>query len=435
MSTQGSDLFTVDGYDFHDGIFTAHYTMVAGQEFTKLSERIDFGAVEAKFTPQPPLLRLLTLAASLSYYKATSVTKIKVNFGLTDIERFFFEQLIQNGLAEFAYRNDLPHKLVPEIIAGSHQTETVQRAWDTSGRPLVAVGGGKDSVVTIEALKAAEKDPLLFSVNQFDPIDRCVAVSGCDYVQVQRTLDPQLRAMNARGARNGHVPVTAINSIIGLVAADLAGLGPLVMSNESSASSGNLFWRDANIEVNHQWSKSLEFEDLLRSTLEGSGLEADRYFSLLRSLREIDIAERFAGYPQYFSGFTSCNRSFTLDPAERATAWCCECPKCLFVYLILAPFLPKSELGAIFGADLLDNTDNVALFEEILGIRGNKPFECVGEFAEAAEALSKLSQDPEWSSSAVVIALAHAELPVAPPETQIASRVPERFWEARNVTR
>ena len=143
LSTPGNDLFTVDGYDFHNGIFTAYYTIVAGQEFTKLSEQIDFRAVEVKFNPQPPLLRLLALAASLSYYKATPATRIMVEFGLTDTERAFFERLIQNGLAEFAYRNDLPEKLVPEIIAGLHQTETVQRAWDISGRPLVAVGGVK----------------------------------------------------------------------------------------------------------------------------------------------------------------------------------------------------------------------------------------------------------------------------------------------------
>jgi hypothetical protein len=429
--SMSDERFTVVGYEYHDGIFESTYTIHADSGTTTLVERVDFSSVSQVNTPEPLLLRLLALTCSLSYYKATSATSVEVGFGLDRSEQEYFAGLIEGGLAEFAYRNKLPDKLRPKILVTSKSTLTGPQPqssktwWDPGNQPLVAIGGGKDSVVTIEVLKSAGLNPLLFSVNQFDPIDRCVEVSGCDYVQVTRKIDPHLHVLNQNGATNGHVPVTAINSIIGLIVADVAGLGPLVMSNEKSASSGNLFWD--GLEVNHQWSKGLKFEDLLRFTLVAGGLEEDRYFSLLRSLREIDIAEKFASYTQYFPVFTSCNRVYTIDPARRESSWCRICPKCLFVFLILAPFIPRQELVAIFGGDPLDEPDNIPLYEEILGLKGSKPFECVGEFAEAAEALQKIALLPSWSTSTVVVAIADAlpKTKTARVSTSEASRVPE----------
>ncbi len=137
--------------------------------------------------------------------------------------------------------------------------------WDAARDPLVPVGGGKDSVVTIEALKRAGMRPMLFSVNKFDPIDRCIEVSGLDSVRVTRTIDRRLIEVNGMGAYNGHVPVTAINSVIGLIVADANGLGPVVLSNERSSNIGNVSW--LGHDVNHQWSKSIHYETLLRDTL------------------------------------------------------------------------------------------------------------------------------------------------------------------------
>lgn len=426
--------FSIDGFEFSDGVFEGLYSLVEGDQTHTFRERIDFREVSVDSIPSQGLLRLLTLACSLSYFKATTMNDIQVQFPLSESELHFLTSLIRNGLAEYAYRNDLPEKLTPSISGDIRPSisDDARRDWRIDRRPLVAVGGGKDSVVTIEALKLAGMSPLLFSVNQFGPIDRCVEVSGCDYVRVTRRIDPQLRVLNELGAPNGHVPVTAINSLIGLLIADIGGYGPTVMSNEGSANFGNLTWH--GLEVNHQWSKSLEFEDLLRSALVDHGLEEDRYFSLLRLFSEIQITERFAHYPEYFSAFTSCNRVFTIDPAARKTTWCGECPKCHFVFLVLAPFISRQQLTEIFGRNLLDDLTNISPYEEIVGIRGNKPFECVGEYDEAAEAFDRLSAQPDWSSDVVVRALAGKRRQEAesPANHLAVDRVPVLYQKARD---
>jgi hypothetical protein len=382
--------------EIYGRIVIGHYRAGA-HEF---AERFDFGALAGDRAIDERLARLLVLAASLSYYKAVPATDIEIEFPATIAERDFLAEIIRYGLAEFAYTNDLPAKLHPTILVSQRDLPAVADHWNADAAPLVPVGGGKDSVVSIEVLKSVGWHPTLFSVNRHESIDRCVAVSRLEYVSVSRAIDRRLLDLNAAGAPNGHVPVTAINSLVALITADLLELGSVVLSNERSANSGNVEWD--GIEVNHQWSKGLAFENLLRSTLAALGFNPDRYFSLLRGSRELDIAAKFAEYPEYFSEFTSCNRAFRMDPNRRSASWCGECPKCLFVFLILAPVLDKAQLVGIFGFDLLDTESNIPLYEEILGVRGFKPFECVGEIDEAVEALVSTSRLEDWRESVVV---------------------------------
>jgi len=249
-------------------------------------------------------------------------------------------------------------------------------------------------VVSIEALKGHGFHPTLFSVNKFDPIDRCIEISGLDSLRVTRRIDPALIEANARGAHNGHVPVTAINSVIGLIVADANGLGPVVLSNERSSNVGNVTWLGR--DVNHQWSKSISYETLLRDTLSQYGFNPDRYFSLLRPLSESEIADRFKNSPQYFRDFISCNRPFAIDSGRRGATWCGHCPKCLFVFCLMAPRLGRAEVEAIFGHDLFGDLDNRPGFEDIVGLGLHKPFECVGEYYEAAESLVSVLDDEDW---------------------------------------
>jgi hypothetical protein len=129
---------------------------------------------------------------------------------------------------------------------------------------------------------------------------------------------------------------------------------------------------------------------------------ADAYFSLLRPLSELEIARRFSGLPAYFDAFTSCNRAFKIDESSRASSWCRECPKCQFVFLALAPFVPPGRLTEIFGGNLLDDPANLDGYLEILGLRGHKPFECVGEYDEALVALTRLGRDSRWERARLV---------------------------------
>lgn len=345
------------------------------------------------------LVRLLALAAAPSYYKTTCARTVSVPGGLAPGERDFLAAVIGHGLAEFAHRNDLPDALTPTIAAPGLPDPAAPGAPPPAEPPargvpdaLVAVGGGKDSVVTVEGLRAAGLSPVLFAVNDFDPIRETAEVARLPLVTAGRTLDPVLFDLNAAGAYNGHVPVTAVNSLVACLAALALGVPRVVFSNEHSASYGNLHW--AGVEVNHQWSKGIGFERLLRRQL--AGLPVD-YVSFLRPLTELAIMRRFATLTGYHHVFTSCNRAFHIDAARRRR-WCGECPKCRFVFLTLAPFLPRPDLLAIFGdRDLLRDPDQAIGFADLLNLDGRlKPFECVGEPDECRAAATLLSRQEEW---------------------------------------
>jgi hypothetical protein len=201
---------------------------------------------------------------------------------------------------------------------------------------------------------------------------------------VTRRLDPRLLELNASGAWNGHVPVSAILAFTGTLVAVLTGRGAVIASNESSASAGNAAWH--GIDVNHQWSKSLAFERLMRRWLARNVRGGADYFSLLRPLTELRIVKSFATHPGYFPAVTSCNTNFRqTGPAVRR--FCLTCAKCVFVSLMARPWLDDGPYHTLFGGDALANPSNLTIVEELLGLRGTKPFECVGTPDETIAAI------------------------------------------------
>ncbi|MHB1993531.1 MAG: endonuclease domain-containing protein, partial [Metallibacterium scheffleri] len=134
------------------------------------------------------------------------------------------------------------------------------------------------------------------------------------------------------------------------------------------------------------------------------------YCSLLRPWSELAVTRAFARLPQYFGVFSSCNRNFRILGPKPSDRWCGQCPKCHFVFLALAPFLPKPRLLAIFGRNLLDDETQTAGFDALLEYGEHKPFECVGEGAEARAAMAALAQRPEWREDAVVARFRNAIL-------------------------
>lgn len=383
------------------------YAAVAGDEvrhaFTEVVELpapLDHVAQAVR----EPVLRLLSLAASLSYAKAFAPAPISVPGGLTARERTFLTEVARNGLGEFAYVNDLPAVLDLEVL-GPELPEPPSAPGPPAEpqRLLVAVGGGKDSIVSIEALRGAGREIGLFSVGSYAPIEATAEVAGVPLSTVRRRLDPQLFELNAAGAPNGHVPVTAVNSLLAVLTALALGHDAVVFSNEASSSFGNVAWHGRTI--NHQWSKGLDFERLLRESLPAG---APTYVSLLRPLTELRIARRFADHTAYHPVFTSCNRAFKLAEGDR-TSWCGDCPKCRFVFLCLAPFLSRAALLDVFGGrDVLADEAQLTGFLELLGVDGLlKPFECVGEPDECRVALALLREHADWRDHPF---LAHPEV-------------------------
>jgi hypothetical protein len=397
-------------FDPSTGVAKFHYAL--GD--LVLTETVDFGAPTVEHPAIERVLDLLYVAASTSYYKIAAPRRVELDgVVLADGALGWVRALFREGLGEFAYQNKLEYVL--DLPIEAKQTADAP-GWEhtPSGAPLAAVGGGKDSIVTMEALQRAGLEPVLFSVNPNAIIRSVMAVSPQPVRSVRRQLDPRMRELNEAGAYNGHIPVTAINSLIAVAASVMHGLGPVVMSNESSASVPNLNWLGR--DINHQWSKGLPAEAHLRDALLAHAGLRDAYFSLLRGLSELHIAGLFAKFTAYDEVVTSCNAAFKQrDASER---WCGHCPKCRFVFLALAPFTGRERLVHIFGADVFTDLTQLPGYRELMGLTAHKPFECVGEIEESLVALRLLTEHPDWRDAPIVRALA-AEVPALPTDAEV----------------
>ncbi len=404
-----SAIFSAEDYSF-----SFSYELVSPTETHTFTERVIFTPVREGHDVDWPRVRglavILGAVLGLSYYKAAAPPRYIIAVeGLTQAGLDYLSVVLTEGLAEFAYRNGYSDFLTPEIVAEA----PVDEPWPTedrltpSGDPLVPIGGGKDSVVTVELLAAARMHPVQFAVNPNKIIYRVARIKGHPILAATREIDSSLLALNDAGALNGHVPVTAMNSLIALVQARLIGLGPVVMSLEASASEPTLVWQGKG--VNHQWSKSEDAEKLLHEMLgPQAGLSAGAYFSLLRPYSEVHIARYFAALTDYHPVVMSCNRAFRLGVED--ARWCGDCDKCRFIFLILSPFIPATSLTRMFADNLLDNPSQVEGYRALLGLAEQRPFECVGEQAESLLVFTWIARQSEWQRSAVVRALV-LELP------------------------
>ena len=357
------------------------------------------------------LLSLLHWVAGVSYFKTAVPLAVDCETGPPPpATASLLDALYSEGLGEFAYRNGLSALPRPAFPVGPLR-ERPPSLDDQHHHPrmLVPVGGGKDSAVALEVVRRSGRELALFSVGDAPPIARTAAVAGLPRLICTRRLDPGLTELNHAGALNGHIPITAIVSCVALLTAALHGFDAVVMANERSASSGNVAWE--GIDVNHQFSKGLRAERLLRSAVAETGLGLE-LFSVLRPASELTVARSFARMKQYHEAFTSCNAIFRLDPSLRETSWCCDCPKCRFVFLVLAPFCEPGHLRDVFGCDLLDDEHQFEGFALLTATGGHKPFECVGEEEESLAAIRMLARQARWKGHIVVRRLAAEVLPL-----------------------
>jgi len=388
-----AELFRYVGFEVDSNTLRAHYDL----DGTSFEETVTFEGVGRLDRPAVRSVgELWYLLAGLSYYKAGAARR--VDLGSTPVgaagEELFRAALV-DGLGEYAYRNEL--WLDEVTITGGTGVQTVEAPSDPH-KVLTPFGGGIDSVVTTTQLSPS-LDQALFVVSpasgRFEPLERTAAVTGLPIVRAQRQLDDKiLRRDDARF--NGHVPVTAMVTLLGAVAGLASGRGGLVMSNEHSASEPNLRWNDR--DVNHQWSKSWIAEELIARAIGERVGDSIVVASFLRDRSELWVAQQFASRTEYHHVFRSCNRAFSQDQSQRLGNWCGACDKCLFVNLVLAPFVTRDHLRSIFGCEPLADPNLVGPLRSLVGIgHDHKPFECVGDPGESAVALTKVAALDEWA--------------------------------------
>jgi hypothetical protein len=360
-------------------------------------EKLEFPAIDHMPTHRHKELEralfLLHMIGGISYYKTCLPAHIDIHSGqLTAEEALHWKTVYENGLGEFFYKNKIDFRGRIEFPAAQNTNPSTQEPPTRAAQPigirrcLVPIGGGKDSIVTIELLKAEGLRPTLLRIGSHPLITAQARTAGLELVDVKRSLSPHLFELNAQGALNGHVPITAYLSFLAVVLAILRDEEAVIFSNERSANEGNVEYLGTTI--NHQWSKSMECETLLRN-LVGSATRV-QIFSLLRAYSELHIADIFSSFPQYFAFVTSCNENWKIAAKSTKvgaeTLWCGRCPKCAFVFALLHSSLPHSTVVDIFRRDLFADEALLHLFRELLGKENFKPFECVGTAEETAAA-------------------------------------------------
>ncbi len=331
----------------------------------------------------------LHLIGGISYYKTCLPKRIEVGSGqLTNAQAAFWNTVYENGLGEFFYRNEIDfHDLIkfPALATEEQKPFIPSEEGPTGDRCLVPIGGGKDSLVTIKLLQKHRIPVTLLRIGSHPVITAQAVAAGLPLLEVKRALSAHLFDLNAQGALNGHVPITAYLNMLALVLAILRGDTAVVFSNERSANEGNVEY--LGMEINHQWSKSVAFERMLQEQVRA--FSEVEIFSLLRPLSELRITQIFTGHPQYLPLATSCNENWKILAKSKKLSgglWCGQCPKCAFVYAMLAAFLPRAETGKLFCKDLFADAALLPLYKELLGLEGFKPFECVGTSDETKAA-------------------------------------------------
>lgn len=364
------------------------------------------GNTQIKWSEDPLMKKMifsLGMVELVSYWKITCSPQVVIEAGtLNEDQILWWKDLYFNGLGEFFYVNKITEadpegfmEIVCELGEENKQKNDYGKKQDTKGSEkgvLVPVGGGKDSAVTLELLKSADVPVFAYIINPRGATIHTTESAKLDadhVISVHRTLDKRMLQLNKEGFLNGHTPFSALVAFSTVIAARMAGLSYIALSNESSANESTV----QGSTVNHQYSKSFKFEtDFHRyqtDYLPGSAY----YFSMLRPLSEFQIAKYFAKQKQYHAIFRSCNAGSKTD------SWCGHCPKCLFVYFILSPFLSREEVKEIFGTDMLEDETMQSTMEQLVGIQEEKPFECVGSRDEINTALvmtiDRLEKDGE----------------------------------------
>ncbi len=359
------------------------------------------------------LLALCALVIGTSYFKAAPVDAIKIAFDLTPAARRIAELAYGPGLGEFYVRNDLTYPPALTLEAGE---ATPLQAADTSTpatpRAAVAFGGGKDSHVASAILAEAGAEAERFSIILGDQVgERLESMSETPVRIFKRRIDPRLIEISRSGeALNGHIPITGINSTLLTIVAEAMGLDWVVFANERAASEPTM--EAGGHPVNHQFSKSLEFEDALRAGFAEAGARAN-YFSILRPVSELWTAHYLATRGAAALDIcASCNRNFVFAGPSvlvEGQRWCGECAKCVYTAVLLAPFLTPERHAEVFQSEVLDNLSNSSFLREIAGLTDAKPWECVGERREVAAALYHLLTRDDWKDSLIVAGI-EAEL-------------------------
>jgi hypothetical protein len=317
-----------------------------------------------------------------SYWKSTCSPEILISAGYLDEDQIrWWKDLLLKGMGQFFYENKVDFKKEKFVVI---HTEGKQNGANAIGRvenskTLVPIGGGKDSAVTLDILNKKTKRLGAFVLNPTPAsLATIKAANVHELIRVEREIHPRLIELNSEGYLNGHTPFSAYLAFLSTFISYLFNYKNVALSNEASSNEGNVSYLGE--EINHQYSKTFEFENKFRN-YNKKYLSNINYFSFLRPLYEIQISKIFSRMNKYFDVIRSCN------VGQKNDSWCCQCPKCLSTFILLYPFLGPKEIMRIFPENLFENSSLFPILEALVSESKVKPFECVATREEIKVAL------------------------------------------------
>lgn len=404
-------VFTYDSYDINsvgDGLELV-FRFSIGNELV-FQPRLFIPAMSSLRSEIPEgvlhsLVFHIGMVEMISYWKCCCSPLIHIKpFRLTAAQQLWWQRLFRVGLGEFFYTNGIAVSEKDLLAFSFNETApalpALQRLSHNGRSVMVPVGGGKDSVVSLELIRNSGMQMHALVVNQRGATRQVLETAGIreeSMTEVVRSIDPLLLKLNEKGFLNGHTPFSAMLAFVSAFVASLKGIRHIALSNESSANEPNI----PGTDINHQYSKSVGFEADFRCYFNQYIEENLNYFSLLRPLNELQIAALFSQYTSYHGVFKSCNAGSKTD------SWCGKCPKCLFTYIILSPFLRVSDMLQIFGRDLFDDPELIRMFDQLTGLSKVKPFECVGTIEEVNAAVIHAIRTRENEAAVLPVLLRH----------------------------
>ena len=392
--------FYFNEYTIHeddDGIYLEFDFEIPGltkfnPRYKILRKSLGFKSIDSNYVRN--MVFHIGLIELVSYWKCTCTPKIIIKCGhLNDEQISWWKKIYFYGLGEMFYTNNI-HTTIQDFVeiecTGEEISFESDNNEDTFNGYIAPIGGGKDSVVTLETLPLNRKKDFCLIVNPKPVTLKCAEIAGFEYdniIEIYRNIDKNLIELNKKGFINGHTPFSAMLAFLSYFTAYMLSKKYIALSNENSANESNVVGE----KINHQYSKSFEFECDFENYSNKYLKTPVKYFSFLRPLNELQIAKLFSKHEKYHSTFKSCN----VGSKGEEWRWCCNCPKCLFAYTILSPFLYKEKLVNIFGMDLFENKELLNTFLELTGNGETKPFECVGTYEEVNFAISQTIENIE----------------------------------------